>query len=79
MSTIVADATLPAKLAVLTEPVEIVDETGHKLGRYLPEPIAAEPIVPWDPSITLEELDRRANEPDDGETLAEFWTRMGRN
>jgi hypothetical protein len=59
MSTIVADATLPAKLAILTEPTEIVDETGRKLGRYIPEPAESEPIVPWDASITHEELDRR--------------------
>lgn len=76
MSTIIADATLPAKLAALTEPTEIVNEQGRKLGRYIPEAAALEPLVPWDPSITREELDRRAEEP--GSSLAEFWKRMGR-
>jgi hypothetical protein len=76
MSTIIADATLPAKLAALTEPAEIVDEKGRRLGRYIPEP-----FCPWDPSLTPEEADRIANEEEDetdGETLAEFWKRMGR-
>jgi hypothetical protein len=80
MSTLIAVAALPAKLAALTEPAEIVDEQGRKLGRYIPEPAVPEPIVPWDPSITLEERDRRADEEDDldDESLAEFWKRMGR-
>jgi hypothetical protein len=60
MPTLVADASLPARLAVLTEPAEIVDEKGRTLGRYIPEP-----LCPWDPTLTLEEADRIANEPEE--------------
>ena len=71
MSTIVADATLPAKLAVLTEPVEIVDETGRKLGRYLPEP-----LCPRDPHLTVEEADCIADESTEF-TLDEILRELG--
>jgi hypothetical protein len=77
MPTVVADATLPSKLATLTEPAEIVDVDGRKLGRFLPEPAAQEPLCPWDPTLTVEEADRIADEPS-GTTLAEFWKQMGR-
>jgi hypothetical protein len=76
MPTVVADAALPAKLASLTEPTDILDETGRKLGRFTPEPAAAEPLVPWDPSITQEELDRR-HRAARGRTLAEVLQRLG--
>lgn len=77
MPTIVVDASLTTKLAALSEPAEIVSEKGERLGRYIPERAATRPLVPWDPSITREELDRRAESPD-GMTLAEFWKQMGR-
>ena len=34
-------------------------------------------LIPWEPSVTKEELDRRAREP--GTKLADFWKRMGRS
>ena len=52
--------------------VELRDETGKYLGRIVPEP-----LVPWEPDVTREELDRRAAEGG-GMTLAEFWKKMGR-
>jgi hypothetical protein len=60
MPTVIADATLPAKLATLTEPADIVDVEGRKLGRYVPEL-----FCPWDPSLTPEEADRIANESEE--------------
>jgi hypothetical protein len=56
---------LPGKLATLTEPAEIVDENGRKLGRYIPEP-----FCPWDATLTPDEANRIANEPE-GFTLDE--------
>lgn len=46
-------------------PVEFRDETGEVVGRFLPaqKPNPAEPLVPWDPSITREEIDRRLAGP----------------
>jgi len=75
MPTVVADATLPAKLATLTEPAEIVDEHGRKLGRYIPEPAAADPPIPWEPGVTREEIDRRVRDSR-GRTLADIWKRL---
>lgn len=71
MPTVVADAALPAKLATLTEPTDILDETGRKLGRFTPEP-----FCPWDPTLTPDEADRIADEPG-GCSLAEIWKRLG--
>lgn len=53
--------------------VELRDPTGTVLAKVIPE---NEPLVPWEPTITREELDRRAAEPG-GTTLAEFWKKMG--
>jgi hypothetical protein len=71
MPTVVADASLPVKLAALTEPTDILDETGRKLGRFTPEP-----FCPWDPALTPDEADRIANEPG-ACSLAEIWKRLG--
>ena len=52
---------------------ELRDEHGKLIGRVVP---ATEPLCPWDPTITKEEIDRRMKEPG-AMTLAEFWKRMG--
>lgn len=42
-------------------PIEFRDDTGELVGTFLPKqpPLPPEPLVPWDPSITQEEIDRR--------------------
>jgi hypothetical protein len=57
--------------------VEILDENGNSMARILPlaDRDPKEPLVPWDPSITREELDRRAAEP--GLTFDEVRKRLG--
>jgi hypothetical protein len=57
--------------------VEFRDEAGVPLGTFTPERVIdpTEPPVPWDPSITWEELDRRAAEP--GYTIDELRERLG--
>lgn len=52
--------------------IEFRTTEGTTLGAFTPH----QPLVPWDPSITQEELDRRESEPG-GMTLKEFWTKMG--
>ena len=54
-------------------PVEFRDESGTVLARTAP---AVEPICPWDPTLTREEIDRRSA-AGGGIPLAEFWKRMG--
>jgi hypothetical protein len=45
MTTLIADATLPSRLKTLTEPVEVIDESGRILGYYQPDGIAASGIA----------------------------------
>ena len=73
MGQLVVDAAMRAKLVQVTERVEVRDESGAVLGDFIPK-TAAEPLVPWDPSITREELDRRAREP--GRSWAEIRKRF---
>jgi hypothetical protein len=76
MGKIVLDADLRAKLNGLNETVEVWDESGRLLGHFVPLAPPVEPICPWDPTITLEELERRRQEPG-GRTLPEIWKRLG--
>ena len=60
MTRVPIDASLPAKLSELTEPVELCDESGKVVGRFEP---AFDPSK-WEiigPELTDEELERRAN------------------
>jgi hypothetical protein len=57
-------------LAQATGPVDLVDEYGQKIGRFIPEP-----FCPWNPTLTPEEAERIANEPG-GHTLEEILTEL---
>lgn len=73
MGQVIVDAVTRAKLVGANGRVEVRDEAGELLGDFIPK-TPAEPLVPWDPSITKEELDRRAREP--GRTWAEIRQRF---
>lgn len=64
---------LVSQLAKDPREVELRDETGKLIARIVP---AAEPLCPWDPTLTKEEIDRRIAEGG-GMTLKEFWKKMG--
>ena len=69
-----ADAeTLIPKYAAERVAVEFRDDEGFPLGTFTPAP---EPPCPWDPTITHEELDRRAAEPL-GKPLAQILKELG--
>ena len=51
--------------------VEVRDDSGKVLGRFVP----AEPLIPWEPDITRDEIERRIAEP--GLTLDEVRARLG--
>ena len=57
--------------AVLTGPVTLRSKSGRKVGDFNPGP-----PVPWDPTITRDELDRRARESG-GRTLPEVLKKLG--
>lgn len=59
-----AERVIPELLA-RNRRVELRDDAGVSVGTLLPTPPApaGEPLVPWDPTITREELERRATAP----------------
>jgi hypothetical protein len=71
MSQLVVDAQLRERLETVREAVDLVDESGRKLGRFTPEP-----FCPWDPTLTPEEARRLAQEPG-RRTLTEILERLG--
>jgi len=71
MSQLVVDAQTRALLERVKEATDLVDESGRKLGRFTPEP-----LIPWEPDVTREEIDRRVRESR-GRTLADIWKRLG--
>ena len=66
MSQLIICGSVRDMLAEATGPLDLLDENGQKLGRFIPEP-----FCPWDPTLTPEEADRIANEPG-GSTLEEI-------
>lgn len=54
------------------QPIEFRDENGRVLATTVP---GAEPLIPWEPEVTQEELDRRMAEP--GLTFEEVKKRLG--
>jgi len=77
MTQVIVDAALREKLNGLGKPMDFVDESGKRLGRFMPDD-AAEPFPHPDDGCpyTAEELERFRQEP--GEfTLAEIWKELG--
>ena len=72
------DTALPApaeKLFAETaakQPIEFHDESGRVIATSVP---GAEPLIPWEPTATQEEIDRRMAEP--GLTFEEVKKRLG--
>jgi hypothetical protein len=57
--------------------LELCDESGATVGRFLPEEAYRRLIYDWMKSqISDEELDRRLNQPA-GRSLAEIWKELG--
>ena len=63
MSRVLVNEALRSLLHNLSEPLELCDESGQVLGRFLPTGELAE-HKPYVPSISEEELQRREQEPD---------------
>jgi hypothetical protein len=65
----------PDVLRELVEAGQVVEfrtEGGKELGSYLPK---AEPLCPWEPDLTREEIDRRCRQP--GRPLSQILERLG--
>ncbi len=77
MSRVMLDPQLRSKLNGLDDQLEICDESGKTLGRFLPEALYRELLLAWAKAdLPDEELQRRRNEPR-GHTLAEIWEKLG--
>lgn len=65
VGTLTEDGKLFAEFIARHVPVEFRDDSGEVVGRYTPiQPaIPPEPLVPWVPMITQEDLDRRMAGP----------------
>ena len=58
--------------------LEICDEAGRTLGRFLPERTYSKLLYDLEPQISEEEIQRRLAEPG-GSSLEEIWRRLGRS
>jgi hypothetical protein len=77
MSKIVLDEALRSKLNGLNEPLELYDDSGKRMGHFLPEQLFSEWIMALSKArISDEDLDRRMEEPG-GKSLNEIWERLG--
>ncbi len=77
MTRLVADENLRTKLKGLSEEIEICDEQGRTLGRFLPEKTYEKLLYEVEPQISEDEIQRRLAEPG-GSSLEEIWQRLGR-
>ena len=70
MNRVVLDASLRTKLKDLTRPLEICDEAGHVLGRFIPTP---DPSLyeGLEPRISRDEMERRKRSTGPTYTTAE--------
>ncbi|HZT81882.1 MAG TPA: hypothetical protein VFA26_16775 [Gemmataceae bacterium] len=79
MSRITLDAELRARLNGLNEQMEICDETGKRVGVYLPAESYRDFLLALSKAHTSdEELERLSKEKGEGVPLAEIWKRLGR-
>jgi hypothetical protein len=73
MNRITVDNSLKAQLDAISEPVEVVDESGRTLGHFLPAlPMGASDRCPYS-ATDIERLRREEG----GRPLAEIWKSLG--
>jgi hypothetical protein len=75
VGTLDQDPQLLTRLVESGEPVEFRTDTGKNLGKFVPEANGVEPICPWEPDLTREEIERRCRQP--GKPLSEILKRLG--
>jgi hypothetical protein len=67
---IVVDASLRSILQAVNQPVELCDESGQVLGRFLPAADLSQ-YVPLEPQVSDEELEKRSRSKEKTYTTAE--------
>lgn len=73
MTKLVADPALRDRLKTLTEPAEVIDETGRVLGYYQPDGIAPPGVAATRSPNTSEQLREFQKQRDGGLPLAEVF------
>ena len=77
MTKLVMDDVLRKRLRNLDEEVEVCDESGATVGRFIPEEMFRRLVIEWAfAQTTPEELQQRLNEPG-GSSLSEIWKDLG--
>ncbi|MGQ0633460.1 MAG: hypothetical protein ACT4QC_02525 [Planctomycetaceae bacterium] len=78
MVRLTVDESLQEQLKQLSEQAELCDESGNRLGYYVPEALHHRLLYDWAKAqVSDGELERARQEPG-GSSLAEIWARMGR-
>jgi hypothetical protein len=80
MSTAVLDANKQVTIGSFNETIEIKEQNGQVLGRYVPEAVYKKMLYAWAEAqcpFSKEELESRQHQTG-GSSLAEFWKKMGR-
>lgn len=79
MNRIVVDEKVRARLNGLSEQIELWDESGRKLGHYLPDEEFRELLRACGQSLfTDTEVKQAEEQPRTGKPLAEIWKDLGR-
>lgn len=69
--------TLRIALADLDQPTEIVDDSGRKIGYYLPHELYRQLLVGWSEAVVpADEIERRAAEPGEGRSAADIFATL---
>jgi hypothetical protein len=78
MNRVILDQALRARLNDLTEVLELFDESGERLGYFLPRAVFRDMLFDWaDAQISPEEWELLRQQKG-GRPLAEIWKSLGR-
>ena len=78
MTQVIVNPELRAKLNGLSEEVEFLDESGQRLGRFLPSDKYRALLNAWANTLFTEEELKRAEQETGGRPLSEIWKTLGR-
>jgi len=78
MTQVIVNPELRAKLNGLSEEVEFLDESGQRLGRFLPSDTYRALLNAWVDTLFTEEELKRAEQETGGRPLSEIWKTLGR-
>jgi hypothetical protein len=78
MTQVIVNPELRAKLNGLSEEVEFLDESGQRLGRFLPSDKYRALLNAWVNTLFTEEELKRAEQETGGRPLSEIWKTLGR-